>query len=279
MITNNHFPRKFGKKEIISVDREVLLSMNDEISSECIKDLLSDSYFPPNRKAFLYNIYNDRAGWFGGYYIAEHIDFAIKHSRFQKMWQIDQRYFALCDEEENFLRKSRCNFRENALPTQILQSIKNNSASELEIARVLNNKKISLSIMYAILTYNAGRIINFLLERYSDEIFSLRTPQEWLFTLCNYFHLSAAIDFIKNIEEKFPGIVKNTIDPWGNDLLWHTFYNDEVWDPDYKRTINSIQQCLIDLGCDPNKRNELDLSFNLVMENSPDKWKSELENE
>ena len=270
MITNTRFPRKFGKNEIISVERKVLLSLQDEISSECIRDFLVDSYFPLKRKAFLYNIYNDRAAsWSGACHISEHLNFAIKHSIFQKKWQIGQYFSSLSDAEETFLRKTRRNFRENALPTQILQAIKRDSASELEIVRVLNNKKISLGIMYAILTYNAKSTINFLLKKYSDEIFSLRTPQEWLFTLCNYFYLSAAIDFIKHIEEKFPGIVKNTIDPWGNDLLWHTFYNDNVWNPHYKRMVNSIQQCLIDLGCDPNKRNELDLSFNSVLENTP----------
>jgi hypothetical protein len=249
-------------------------------NSEQFVKFINDDDVPENKRAYLYNVYNERASiWSDGYYIAEHIDFAIKYSIFQKKWQIDLHYFALNNEEKNFLRKSRCNFRKNTLPTQILQAITRDSVSELEIVRVLNNKKISLGIMYAILTYNAGSTINFLLKKYSDEIFSLRTPQEWLFTLCNYFHLSAAIDFIKHIEEKFPGIVKNTIDPWGNDLLWHTFYNDEVWDPDYKRTINSIQQCLIDLGCDPDEKNDLGLSFNLVMENSRDKWESELENE
>ncbi|MBQ9788719.1 MAG: hypothetical protein IJW31_03875 [Lentisphaeria bacterium] len=273
MITNTSFPEKFGKNEIISADREVFLSLQNKISYECINDLLTDYDIPVDKKAFLYNIYNDSAGyWSGGYYIAEHIDLAIKHSKFQKKWQIDLHYFALNNEEKNFLRKSRCNFRENSLTPQILQAIKRDSASELEIARLLNNKKISLGIMYAILTYNAGSTINFLLKKYSDEIFSLRTPQEWLFTLCNYFHLTAAIDFIKHIEEKFPGIVKNAIDPWGNDLLWHTFYNDNVWNPYYNRTVNSIQQCLIDFGCDPNKRNALGLSFNSVLENTPEAW-------
>ena len=291
MITNNNFFRNaaFWKNEIILADRETLhlqdelfcriihvggtwkdnlRYLRDEISAECINELLTDYDIPADKRAFLYNIYNDRSsGWSGGYYMLSHIDFAIKHSTFQKKWQIDQHYSALNYEEETFLRKSRCNFRVNALPTQILQAIKRDSVSELEIARLLNNKKISLSIMYAILTYNAGSTINFLLKKYSDEIFSLRTPQEWLFTLCNYFHLTAAIDFIKHIEEKFPGIVKNATDPWGNNLLWHTFYNDKVWNPCYNQTVNSIQQCLIDLGCDPNKRNALGLSFNLVMEN------------
>ena len=264
MITENY---------IIAATPQEMLYSRHYMSCEDIVNLLDHHDIPENKRAFLYNTYNDEAAnCSGGYHflrIVAHIDFAIKYSIFQKKWQIDLHYSALSIEEKTFLRKSRCNFREKALPLQILQAIKNDSASELEIARLLNNKKISLGIMYAILTYNAGSTINFLLKKYSDEIFLLRTPQEWLFTLCNYFHLTAAIDFIKHIEEKFPGIVKNAIDPWGNDLLWHTFYNDKVWNPHYKRTVNSIQQCLIDLGCDSNKRNELDLSFNSVLENTP----------
>ena len=268
MITENY---------IIAATPQEMLSSRHYISCEDIVNWLDHHDIPENKRAFLYNTYNDEAAnCSGGYHfflgLVAHIDFAIKYSIFQKKWQFDLHYSALNDEEKTFLRKSRCNFREKALPLQILQAIKNDSASELEIARLLNNKKISLGIMYAILTYNAKSTINFLLKKYSDEIFSLRTPQEWLFTLCNYFYLSAAIDFIKHIEEKFPGIVKNTIDPWGNDLLWHTFYNDNVWNPHYKRTVNSIQQCLIDLGCDSNKRNELDLSFNSVLENTPQAW-------
>ena len=261
---------RLTKQVIIEVSAwDMRKILRNAYSKQFVK-FINDDDVSENKRAYLYNVYNERAsGWSGGYYIEEHLDFAIRHSIFQKKWQIDLHCSALNDEEETFLRKSRCNFRVNALPTQILQAIKRDSASELEIARLLNNKKISLNMMYAILTYNAGNTINFLLKKYSDEIFSLRTPQEWLFTLCNYFYLPAAIDFIKHIEEKFPDIVKNAIDPWGNDLLWHTFYNDKVWNPHYKRTVNSIQQCLIDLGCDPNKRNELDLSFNSVLENTP----------
>lgn len=269
MITENY---------IIAATPQEMLYSRHYMSCEDIVNLLDHHDIPENKRAFLYNTYNDEAAnCSGGYHflrIVAHIDFAIKYSIFQKKWQIDLHYSALSIEEKTFLRKSRCNFREKALPLQILQAIKNDSVSELEIARVLNNKKISLGIMYAILTYNAGNTINFLLKKYSDEIFSLRTPQEWLFMLCNYFHLTAAIDFIKHIEEKFPGIVKNARDPWGNNLLWHTFYNEVVWNLRYARCKrNFVQQCLIDLGCDPDEKNDLGLCFNSVTENTPEAWK------
>ena len=244
------------------------------ISCENIVKLLDHHDIPENKRAFLYNTYNDNAAnWSGGYHIVEHIDFAIKHSIFQKKWQIGQYFSALSIEEENFLRKSRRNFRENALPLQILQAIKNDSVSELEIACLLNNKKISLNMMYAILTYQAENIIHYFFEKYSDKIFSLRTPEEWLFTICNYFPGTSAASFIKHVEEKFPGIVKNARDPWENNLLWHTFYNEVVWNLRYARyKRNLVQQCLIDLGCDPDEKNNLGLCFNSVTENTPEAW-------
>ena len=242
--------------------------------SEYIAKLVDHHDIPENKRAFLYNSYNDEAAnWSGGYHIVAHIDFAIKYSIFQKKWQIDWHYSALSIEEENFLRKTRRNFRENALPPQILQAIKNDSVSELEIACLLNNKKISLNMMYAILTYQAENIIHYFFEKYSDEIFSFRTPQEWLFTICNYFPGKAAASFIKQVEDKFPGIVKNARDPWGNNLLWHTFYNKVVRNLRYARCKrNFVQQCLIDLGCDPDEKNDLGLCFNSVTENTPEAW-------
>ena len=33
-----------------------------------------------------------------------------------------------------------------------------------------------------------------------------------------------------------------------------------------------MQQCLIDLGCDPNKKNDLGLSFNLITKNTIEEW-------
>ena len=128
-------------------------------------------------------------------------------------------------------------------------------------------------MMYAILTYQAENIIHYFFEKYVDEIFSLRTPQEWLFTICNYFPGKAAASFIKQVEDKFPGIVKNARDPWGNNLLWHTFYNEGVWNLRYARCKrNFVQQCLIDLGCDPDEKNDLGLCFNSVTENTPEAW-------
>lgn len=265
MITDN---------DIIATVPEKILNLLLGYSYEEIVMLFENNEVTEKGKAYLYNIYNDRAAeWFGLFCILDHIDFAIRYTIFQKKWEINQRYCALSDAEETFLRKSRRNFRENSLPSQILQAIKNDSASELEIARLLNNKKISLNMMYAILTYQAENIIHYFFEKYSDEIFSLRTPEEWLFTICNYFPGKAAASFIKHVEENFPGIVKNARDPWGNNLLWHTFYNEVVWNLRYARCKrNFVQQCLINLGCDPDEKNDLGLCFNSVTENTPEAW-------
>lgn len=181
-----------AKNDIIAATRQEMLELlpihyksgvkiidnydNDKVYIWCenITELLDHHDIPENKRAFLYNTYNDEAAnWSSGYHIVAHIDFAIKYSTFQKKWQIDLHYSALSIEDENFLRKTRRNIRENALPPQILQVIKNDSESELEIACLLNNKKNSLNMMYAILTYQAENIIHYFFEKYVNEIFSL----------------------------------------------------------------------------------------------------------
>ena len=119
-----------------------------------------------------------------------------------------------------------------------------------------------------------------MLEKYSKEIFSWHTPEEWLFIICNrHTCKSSAIPAIRIIEEKFPGTVKNAKDPWGANLLWNTFFCEDDrynWWYHHGEPIKKLQAELMCLGCDPDEKNDLGLSFNLVMENSPDKWKEEL---
>ena len=83
----------------------------------------------------------------------------------------------------------------------------------------------------------------------------------------------------------FPGIVKETKNPWGCNLLWYTFFNyiffnDTFYhyrhDSDYDESIRKVQSVLLELGCDPDEKNDLGLSFNLIMENTPEKWKKEV---
>ena len=266
------------EKEIIAAAPEDMLNIARNIRCENIVQMLDNHDIPEHKRAFLYNIINDRLiDWSlcSEFYLSNftYLAHCFKYTVFQKKIKLEKKFIFLDEKEKDFLRKSRSNFREKAMPLQILQAIKNNSVSELEIARLLNYRKISLTMMYAILTCQAENIIHYFFEKYSDEIFSLRTPEEWLFTICNYFPGGAAVSFIKQVEDKFPGIVKNARDPWGCDLLWHTFYNEVVWNELYARNErNLVQQCLIDLGCDPNKKNDLGLSFNLITKNTIEEW-------
>ena len=266
------------EKEIIAATPEDMLNIVRNIRCENIVQMLDNHDIPEHKRAFLYNIINDRLiDWrlCSEFYLSHftYLAHCFKYTVFQKKIKLEKKFIFLDEKEKDFLRKSRRNFRENALPPQILQAIKNDSVSELEIACLLNNKKISLNMMYAILTYQAENIIHYFFEKYVDEIFSLRTPQEWLFTICNYFPGTSAASFIEHVEEKFPGIVKNARDPWENNLLWHTFYNEVVWNLRYARCKrNFVQQCLIDLGCDPDEKNNLGLCFNSVTENTPEAW-------
>ena len=105
-----------------------------------------------------------------------------------------------------------------------------------------------------------------MIEKYSEKIFTWHTPEEWLFIICNGYegYNNVSIPTIRLIEEKFPGTVKNAKDPWGANLLWNTFFCCAQ---------ENLQKELLRLGCDPDEKNNLGLSFNLVMENSPESWR------
>ena len=225
----------------------------------CVRFINED--FPAVQKARLYNNVNN---WtfnvYLGCYVTEFF-FRYTHS------QISSKtfYLYLSENEKKFIQHTRCIYRQSRVSRDVMEAIKKNSVSAFEISRMMAGKRISLSTIYAAISKNAENIMHMLLERYSNEIFKLRTPTEWLFTICQFFKTDTAINTIKQIEKKFPGIVKNAKDPWGCNLLWHTFYHDSWrYQGDFSE---DLQKELINCGCDPNEKNPLGLSFNLVLKN------------
>ena len=62
-------------------------------------------------------------------------------------------------------------------------------------------------------------------------------------------------------ERKQPGIVADTIDLLGNDLLWYSMHNYRI--PWFMPNCVMIER-LLELGCNPARVNHLRLSFRLV---------------
>ena len=70
------------------------------------------------------------------------------------------------------------------------------------------------------------------------------------------------LPWLEELENANPGLVKDTIDEFGFDALWFTFFQ-----PDAPHQLDTIlRKKLVELGCDPNRRiPRLGLSFAEVL--------------
>ena len=144
--------------------------------------------------------------------------------------------------------------------------VADDSFAVFELNRELEARKIGDSMLEHLIRNDAVRCFIGLLSRHPDRVFKLRSPQEWLVTVCRYAREELAVAVADEIERPFPGIVGSARDPWGNTLLWNTFVNENPTD--------ALQAELIRLGCDPNAQNEWGLSYRLLKDNDPEKLKS-----
>lgn len=161
-----------------------------------------------------------------------------------------------------------------AVLDSLIDALKNDSMSTFEMTRFMNGKKFTKTLFLLALEYSGKKTVSAMIEKYSEKIFTWHTPEEWLYIICNGYdkYNTVSIPAIRLIEEKFPGTVKNAKDPWGANLLWNTFFCIRSYRDRY-RVQENLQKELLRLGCDPDEKNNLGLSFNLVMENSPESWR------
>lgn len=168
------------------------------------------------------------------------------------------------EHEQNFIELTKAVAKKKKLAQDIEYALKQDSFSIYEIKTFLFGKKIVKTHFLGALTLNAKKVVVAMIKKYKDEIFKWHLPEEWLFIICNNFCNQAGIAAVRVIEEKFPGKVRQTKDPWGEDLLWNTFFCSPY---NTYCSMEEMQNELIRLGCDPDKKNDLGLSFNLVMKN------------
>lgn len=177
--------------------------------------------------------------------------------------------YGKCNSEENrFLKNVRIERIAPMLHPLLHRALVEDSVSAFEMLRGMMMKKdVTKTMIYNALRFDAHKIIREIIKKYPKQFFKIRSSEEWLFFICNNFCNSAAVSAVQMIETQFPGTVKRIRDPWNNDLLWNTMFCDKS-----KNQKETLQYELIKLGCDPDHRNNLDLSFNLIMENTPEKW-------
>ncbi len=152
--------------------------------------------------------------------------------------------------------------RRSALPDQIKHAIIHDSAPLFDMAMTLSGKKLSRGILRAILIREAENIVCHLLKNRLKALSAILTPQDLLFCICannigkgDKTMPSHAI--LDTFEELMPGICRNTIDQLGNTPLWYCLYDEDS---------EAIAQTLLKYGCDPDKRNHLNLSYRICRE-------------
>ena len=136
------------------------------------------------------------------------------------------------------------------------------SVGTFEINRTLDNRMISDSLMRYLIRRNAAQCFVHQLANQSARVFKLRSPQEWLLTVCRCAQDELAVAAVNELERQFPGIVAGTRDPWGGGPLWSVACN---WQPTEK-----LRETLIRFGCDPDEENEFGISCRLLWENDPE---------
>ena len=164
-----------------------------------------------------------------------------------------------------FIKKTSNDIRDKRSIGAMADAVLRDSVPILEVKRTLAGRSIGFSLLLHMLRGNAVQCFTYMLSHYPKRVFKLRSPQEWLFTVCRCAGEKLATAAVDEIERQFPGIVGSARDPWGNTLLWNTLAN--------RSSTPRLQTELIRLGCDPNAKNEWGLSYQLVKDNTVEEYK------
>ena len=154
------------------------------------------------------------------------------------------------------------------IPAKIEHAFKRYSVSLFEMEMTLSGKKLSKGMLRTILQMGAAGILCHLLKNRLRELSSILSPRDLLFCICSSAPMCWALDMrsggtaqshmvVDTLEELIPGICRNTIDPLGNTPLWYC---------QYKKSPELLVRTLLKYGCDPDKRNYLNLSYRICQE-------------
>ena len=155
----------------------------------------------------------------------------------------------------------------SCLLTELRSLLKKDLLAEFEIKRLLHGDRFSITYVKYCLIYESANILCCLLDKHSQKIFAYISLNDLLVLICEKFQSTeAAIKVLRYLENKYPTCVSQWHNEHGENLLWTTLFSQD----------DELRTELIHWGCDPDEKNDLGLSFNLVMENSPEKWESEL---
>ena len=128
-----------------------------------------------------------------------------------------------------------------------------------EITSALSGQKLTIGVLQAILASGSTSILCHLIRHRTNEISRLLLPFDLLCCICARETTNAEFDVavLNTLEELYPGISKLS-DHLGNTPLWYCLYHPCEKEP----LINALQE----YGCNPEQRNNLNLSYSLCHE-------------
>ena len=166
------------------------------------------------------------------------------------------------DAEDAFIKRLACARHPNyAISGALRHGAESDSISIFEMNREFENRQVCDSLLQFLIRCNAAKCFTHLLANYPKRVFKLRSPQEWVLTVCRCAGDELAVAAVDELERQFPGIVAATRDPWGGNPLWSTFCK---LGPKEK-----LRAELVRLGCDPDEENEWGISPRLLWDNAP----------
>ena len=151
---------------------------------------------------------------------------------------------------DSFLKHSN-NVYTTHLPRQLTNAILADNPAVFEICRATTGKALSKSLVKLLFHHHALKIT---LQNLSD-IERHIAPADILFA-CVSFLPSNFIVLIDELESRHPGLVRTARDLYSNNALWYGLHRFGE-----NRCAPEVEKRLIELGCDPESPNLLDLSY------------------
>ena len=140
---------------------------------------------------------------------------------------------------------------ERKMPCDLMNAITTDDIAQFEIQRTLQNRAFTISLVKTLFKHGACKI----LAHHIDTTEAFIDPKDILFS-CASTLPSSCICLIKALESRHPGIVANARDIFGNNALWYGLHR-----LGQNRCAPEVEKHLIELGCDPESSNLLDLSY------------------
>ena len=135
------------------------------------------------------------------------------------------------------------------LPEMLCNALKNDDVASFMIHFNLSNKRICYSLLRYIAIEGKFNIMRELIERYPSQCMKIVKNKGIIHLLFEHGERTQdIIDILNLLENRQPGIIKNTIDEEGYNLLWWGLFL--AMKGDIKGRLNRIEGFLLSCGCD-----------------------------